>query len=401
MSIDDLHDHMSGTRYSANELLSLVSRIFHDVNNRLLVIQFACAKLLRGLSCDDMNYVTVLAIDEARQQAADLTLQFGDLKRAELRKDSGTNLNDLVRRWEPLITGVARENVIIEIDLSSKPAIVMACHESVERILLHLSLSALAIISDGGWLTINTSHTGGEQAATSDLSVPISSGSVRLSISDTSCEEAELTASGGLVNVIAESSTAKNAVMRRSTIETVDKIVRDCGGQISVTTSEVAGTRIDVFFPMVPAIDLPPIRSFDHPQDGSGSEIILLVDDDMRVRKFIKCALESHGYKVIEADDGCSAINMASEYSGSLHLLVTDLRLGGTSGRDIADRLRSDYPGLPVIFMSGLASDDLNLDSSTTFLEKPFKPTELISNVRILLDVRQSGARSHLIPKND
>ena len=126
---------MSGTRYSANELLSLVSRIFHDVNNRLLVIQFACAKLLRGLSCDDMNYVTVLAIDEARQQAADLTLQFGDLKRAELRKDSGTNLNDLVRRWEPLITGVARENVIIEIDLSSKPAIVMACHESVERIL--------------------------------------------------------------------------------------------------------------------------------------------------------------------------------------------------------------------------------------------------------------------------
>ncbi|MEI8018167.1 MAG: response regulator [Schlesneria sp.] len=406
-SVGDHHDHSSDYRHSTGGLVSLASRVFHDVNNRLLVIQFACTKLLPGLSCDDLNYTSLLAIDEARQQAADLTLQFRDAQKAELQKYSGTDLNELVRRWEPLLMGVARENVIIEIDLTSKPAIVMACHDSVERILMHLSLSALALISDGGWLNIHTSHTNtkGEKATASDLSVPItsgfSSGSVLLSITDTSCEEAELTASGGLISAVAQSSTIKNAAIRRSTIETVGKIVDDCGGRMSVTTSEEAGTRVDIFFPLVPDIDLPPIRSFAHSRDGSGTETILLVDDDMRVRKFIKCALESQGYKVIEAGDGCSAINMATEHSESLHLLVTDLRLGGTSGLEVADRLRSDCPGLPVIFMSGLARGDLNLDASSIFLEKPFKPTELITNVRRLLDIRQSGVSSHLFAKDD
>ncbi len=396
VSASDQNIHSAQSRYSSNELISLASHLFHDVNNRLLIIQFACTKLLRGLSSDDLNYSTVLAIEEARQQAAELTHQFRDAKKPELAKGHITDLNELVRHWEPLIMGVARENVIIEVDLSSKPAIVKVCQETVERILLHLCLSSLAIIADGGWLNIHTSHTDCERAATSDLSVPIPSGSVRLSISDTSCADVELTASADLANHDFSPISVKNAALRRSTFENVGKIIRDFGGQISVTASADAGTRIDVFLPNDPAIDHPLVPEFDHRHDVAASETILLVDDDARVRKFIMCALESHGYKVIEAEDGSSAMSKASEHSDSLHLLVTDLRLGGTSGREIADRLRLDYPGLPVIFMSGLAGDDLDLDASCTFLEKPFKPAELITAVRSLLDTRHYASASHL-----
>ena len=144
----------------------------------------------------------------------------------------------------------------------------------------------------------------------------------------------------------------------------------------------------------MPTIDRPLIPSLDHTQNASGSETVLLVDDDARVRRFIKSALESRGYNVLEADDGCSAINVATEHSDSLHLLVTDLRLGEASGREIADRLRSEYPGLPVVFMSGLVSEELVLDASSTFLEKPFKPADLITVVRRLLDARRMATVS-------
>ena len=387
--------HSSQSRYSSGELFSLASHLFHDVNNRLLVIEFACEKLLRGLPRDDLNYATVLAIEEARQQAVELTHQFRDVQKPEAAKGHITDLNELVRRWKPLIMRVARESVIIEVDLSSKPAMVKVSQETAERILLHLCLSSLAIIADGGWLNIHTSHTDCERAATSDLSVPIPAGSVRLSISDTSCTEMESTASGDPDHHEASSIGFKNAALRRSAFETVGEIVREFGGQISVTTSADAGTRMDVFLPNDPAIDPPSAREFDDRHDVTANETILLVDDDALVRKFIKCSLESHGYDVIEADDASSAMVKASEHSDSLHLLVTDLRLGGTSGRELADRLRLDYPGLPVIFMSGLASDDLDLDASCTFLEKPFKPAELITAVRFLLHTRSCASRSH------
>ncbi len=397
-------DHRADTQQfccSTDELVTIDSHFFHEVNNRLLIIQFACAKLINGLSSDDLNHSTVVAIEEARQQAADLIHQFREAKKKELAKGSMTDLNEIVCRLKPLITRAAHEDVIVNTDLTSKPALVFVHQETVERILLHLILGAMAVISDCGWLTIHTSHTDGVMATTSDLSTPSPSHFVRLSISDTSCEAAESTATELPANENVLSNAVNNAVMRRTTIENVSKIVRECGGQISLTTSEEAGTRIDILLPKVPIIELPLMPAFAHPQNTRGSETILLVDDDARVRKFIKCALESHGYNVLEAHDGDSAINVATEHSEPLHLLVTDLRLAEASGCDIADRLRSEYPGLPVVFMSGLASDDLALDASSTFLEKPFKPIDLITRVRRLLDASRSAAVSELRPKND
>ena len=256
-------------------------------------------------------------------------------------------------------------------------------------------MSALASISDGGWLNIRTCHTGDAKTATSGLPASIPAGSVQLSISDTSYEETELWEPGdSSADKDALSIASKNAAVRRSVIATVSHMLRDCGLQISMTASEDAGTRIDIFFPKATDIGLPPKSLSASPKSVSGSETIFLVDDDVQVRNFVKCALESHGYQVIEAEDGSSAIRMATEHSDPLHLLVTDLRLGRSSGREIADRLRSEYPGLPVIFMSGLARDDLPVDACTAFLEKPFKPVDLMATVRRLLDLRLGASGS-------
>jgi two-component system, cell cycle sensor histidine kinase and response regulator CckA len=399
-SSDDHLAHSQQIRFSSNELHSLASRIFHDINNRLLVIQFASAKLLRGLSSDDLNYCTVLAIEEARQQASDLANQFRDAQKSMLVKCSTTDLNELLRGWEPLIKEVARENVVVNLDLTLEPAMTMVRQETVERILLNLILAELASISGGGKLNLQTSFTD-TQVSISNVLFPAPSGFGRLRISETSCELVELTALDRPIAEKALENHGKRAEMLRSTIEAVGKIVRDCGGQLSVTTSIETGTRIDISFPKAPPVLLSTMPTCDHLQAVSGSETILLVDDDTRVRGFIKSALESRGYNVIEAHDGISAVNIASEHSESLHLLLTDLQLGGTSGREIADRLRTDYPGLPVIFMSGLATDDLDLDASSTFLEKPFNPMQLITMVRRLLDNRKNGAGSQSLPKND
>ncbi|MBS0207185.1 MAG: response regulator [Planctomycetes bacterium] len=123
----------------------------------------------------------------------------------------------------------------------------------------------------------------------------------------------------------------------------------------------------------------------------SGVKTILLVEDKSEVRRLLRNVLILQGYNVLEAGHGPEALSVAARFAGQIHLLVTDMRMPEMSGIQLAESLRTDFPGLPSLFLSGIVedSDDLDFTVSQSFLRKPFKMPEFLLKVRELLDARK------------
>lgn len=115
---------------------------------------------------------------------------------------------------------------------------------------------------------------------------------------------------------------------------------------------------------------------------------ILIVDDEPAVRALIARLLRDAGHDVIEASGGEEALSAVADRT-SLDMLVTDVLMRGMSGRELADRLRAERPGLRVLFMSGYPPKQVGIDPASSgdgFLEKPFAPAELHAMVERILD---------------
>ena len=128
----------------------------------------------------------------------------------------------------------------------------------------------------------------------------------------------------------------------------------------------------------------------DHTNQGRpgdcGVETVLLVEDQPDVRLLLRVALESRGYNVLETSHGPDALAAVEHFSGHIHLLVTDMVMPEMSGSELASALRSDFPGLPTLYLSGMMDDPVrDGNSNEAFLQKPFK----MPKVRELLDTRQ------------
>jgi two-component system, cell cycle sensor histidine kinase and response regulator CckA len=130
----------------------------------------------------------------------------------------------------------------------------------------------------------------------------------------------------------------------------------------------------------------------DEPQEpttSDGTETILLVEDVEEVRDLAQRSLQARGYSVLAATDGPNAIKIAAEYTGKIHLLVTDMIMpGGISGRDLAEQLEITRPDIKMLFISGYTSTlgaSNVLDPQMAFFQKPFTGADLARKVREVL----------------
>ena len=126
------------------------------------------------------------------------------------------------------------------------------------------------------------------------------------------------------------------------------------------------------------------------PEPARGHETILLVEDEPAVRDLARDVLRAHGYTVLEARHGREALLISERHSGPIHLMLTDVVMPEMSGRELANRLASLRPTMPVIYMSGYTDAAVVhhgvLDPGTTFLQKPFTPDALARKMRQVLD---------------
>jgi len=128
--------------------------------------------------------------------------------------------------------------------------------------------------------------------------------------------------------------------------------------------------------------------------DLSGSETVLIVEDDDGLRKFAQEVLLRHGYRVLDAENGEDALSISQAHEGPIHLMITDVVMPRMGGRETAERLQPLYPQMKVIYMSGYTDNAIVhhgvLAPGLNFLEKPFTPESLARKVREMLDKSQS-----------
>ncbi len=119
-----------------------------------------------------------------------------------------------------------------------------------------------------------------------------------------------------------------------------------------------------------------------------GHETILLVEDEVSVRKLARLALERSGYTVLVAEHGVAALELARRHAGPIDMLVTDVVMPEMRGPDLAHLLSERRPGLRVLFISGYVQDPLDREdlSELNFLLKPFTLRDLSDRVRAVLD---------------
>jgi CheY-like chemotaxis protein len=173
-------------------------------------------------------------------------------------------------------------------------------------------------------------------------------------------------------------------------LATVYGIVRQSGGWITVYSEADLGTTFKVYLPVALAA-----RSAETPREqpvrsGGGRETILLVEDEAGLRNAIENALKSYGYNVLSAGSGRDAIDVATNFAGTIDLVVTDVVMPEMSGRELAERLQEQMPGMAVLFMSGYTNDAVVrhgvLQAEMAFLQKPFGPPTLARKVREVLE---------------
>jgi CheY-like chemotaxis protein len=164
-------------------------------------------------------------------------------------------------------------------------------------------------------------------------------------------------------------------------LATVYGIVRQSAGQISVHSEVGSGTTFTVCLPAIEGIA--ELEVSDEPVPA-GSETVLLVEDEEKVRRLITTILKQHGYRVLEAPDGEEALRLHKQCAYRIDLLITDVVMPRMRGPELAERLRERHPDMNVLFISGYTDPSIKnqiVSAGSHFLQKPFAVDALVRAV--------------------
>jgi len=167
-------------------------------------------------------------------------------------------------------------------------------------------------------------------------------------------------------------------------LATVYGIVKQCDGEVTVYSQPGCGSIFEIYLPRVAEATQPVVRKVS----PKGSETILLVDDEDGVRQLVQAVLKSHGYDVLEANNGGAALATYEKNGHKIDMVLTDVVMPQMNGFDLGRALSSRAPGLKILYMSGYRDNPEGAagEAPRAFLHKPFTPDMLLSKVREVLD---------------
>jgi signal transduction histidine kinase len=376
----------------------LAGGIAHDFNNLLTVIMGYSQVLLTELGPQHPLRGKIDETLKAGERAATLIRQLLTFSSKQSLDPKILSLNTAVTSLESLLRRLIGEDIQLVSTLDQTNGRLRADQAQLEQVLVNLVVNARDAMPKGGTLTIETAQVELTRSPVYHLT-PLPPGLyVRLAVSDTGCGMDRNTQSHIFEPFFTTKGEGKGSGLGLST---VFAIVTQCGGAIDVTSRVGHGTRFDLYFPSVESdiLTTAPTQPVGQPQRGT--ETILLVEDDPSVRTLVRDELRKLGYRVLEAKNGVEACLLATQQTGLVQLLLTDVVMPGMGGRELAQHLSVIKPDLRTLFISGYM-DDIGVmagqeEGTSSFLQKPFTPEVLARAVRILLDVSTPSARTGAI----
>lgn len=365
----------------------LAGGVAHDFNNLLTIINGYCELLLRKMSETDSSYNLVSEIRKAGERSAGLTRQLLAFSRQQVLAPRVLDLNAIVKDTEKMLHRMIGEDIDLATALAPDLWPVQADPGQIEQVLLNLAVNARDAMPRGGRLTIETQNVDLDETYTNTRPDAHCGPHVLLTVTDTGTGMSPEV----MARIFEPFFTTKPAGKGTGLgLATVYGIIRQSGGHIGLYSEIGVGTTFKIYLPRVesvagdvksPSTNMPPPR---------GTETILVVEDDESVRALTCAVLVACGYKVLQAADGGQASGVIAEYTGPIHMLVTDVVMPGLGGRALAEQVIKRYPNVRILFVSGYTDDAILrhgvLQEGVNFLQKPFSPAVLAHRVRDILD---------------
>jgi two-component system, cell cycle sensor histidine kinase and response regulator CckA len=387
VSIHRRFEHQLREAQKLDSVGQLAGGIAHDFNNLLTVINGSCSMLLNSMVSDDPQKAKVEMIKEAGDRAAVLTHQLLAFGRRQVLVPKILNLNDVVASMVRLLGELIGKDIELLTVLEATPAYVKVDPGQIEQVIMNLAVNSRDAMPCGGKLTITTQSIEiHDQEARPDHD-GIDSPSVMLAVSDTGKGM-----DGVMQQHIYEPFFTTKAVGKGTGLglSMIYGIVKQSGGRIACSSEIGKGTTFRVYLPRVIQDGVLSAPLPTHTETVGGSETVLVVEDENLVRKLVRTILESRGYFVLDAQGGEEALHVCRNHKGPIHVLVTDVVMPKMKGTEVADRLRSIYPEIKVLYMSGYTADSIDqiegFGTGVQFLQKPFSPLDLVNRVLELLD---------------
>ena len=365
----------------------LTGGIAHDFNNMLTVIIGYSELMLQRLKADDPLRSEVEQVKEAGVRASLLTRQLLAFSRKQVLQPRVLDLNAVLTNMDRMLQRLIDENIDLVTMPSPGLGRVHADPGQIEQIIMNLAVNARDAMPQGGKLTIETANVELDDAYAREH-VSVKPGPyVMLAVSDTGCGMDAETQARIFEPFFTTKEPGKGTGLGLSTVY---GIVKQSGGDIWVYSEPGRGTTFKIYLPWVEGAVETVEPGVAPARDARGSETILLVEDDMGIRRLVRQVLAERGYWVLEAIHGTHAIQISEQHTVPIHLLVTDVVMPGMSGRELAEHLKPSRPNMKVLFMSGYTDKAIvhhgELDPGTAFLQKPFTPDALARKVREVLD---------------
>jgi len=363
----------------------LAGGVAHDFNNLLTVISSYSALSLRKMEKTDPLQKNLAEIQKAAERASSLTRQLLAFSRKQVLQPRVLQLNEVVGGMEKMLRRLIGEDVELSISFAGSLGHVKADPGQIEQVIMNLAVNARDAMPRGGKLTISTTNARIDHK-TSFRNRTLDVGEyVMIAISDNGMGMTEEVKAHLFEPFFTTKGVGKGTGLG---LATSYGIICQSGGDIRVYSELNSGTTFRIFLPRTDAKPEPTAKTESEPLP-TGTESILVVEDDSAVRDLAVFILRDCGYHVQQANNAFEALELIRRDSG-FDLVLTDVIMPQMSGKELCDRIRSQLPQTKVLLMSGYTDDALAhhgvLDEGLSFLEKPFSPSQLTRKIREVLD---------------
>ena len=364
----------------------LAGGVAHDFNNVLTAIFGYTDLLAEGLPAANEMRGDLDEIRKAAQRAAGLTRQLLAFSRQQVLQPVVMNLNDAVENLDKMLRRLIGADVAMHTVLAASIGNVRADPGQIEQVIMNLAVNARDAMPMGGQLTLETSNAELTEQYAEQHQPVVPGPYVMLAVSDTGTGITPEVKARLFEPFFTTKEKGKGTGLG---LATVYGIVKQSGGYIWAYSEPSHGATFKVYLPRVDA----PVEAVQAPELKStltGTETILLAEDDELLRPLATSVLNKLGYTVLNAKDAPEALARAQAQTGRIHLLITDVVMPGMSGRELARKLAVHRPDTHVLFISGYTDDAIvrhgMLEPGLHYLQKPFTPSALARKVREVLE---------------
>ena len=362
----------------------LAGGVAHEANNQMSVILGAADFILRRTDVPEAVRTDVEFVQKAAERTAAVTAQLLAFSRRQILKPEVLDVNAVVKAWAPVLRRIMGEDCGVVLRLAPELGQVRADPGQLEQVLLNLALNARDAMPRGGTISVETFGTELTSAyARAKPGTAVHAGDyIVVAVTDTGHGMDKET----LSHIFEPFFTTKGVGQGTGLgLSTVYGIVKQSEGYVWAYSEPGQGTTFKIYLPVRSGSAVTGQKK-SVPVQARAGERILVVEDEAPVRRMMKRALEDAGYRVLDAGSGDEALDIAAGSAGQINLVLTDVVMPGTGGRELAEQLRKQMPEVPVLFTSGYTDGEIErrglLGPEAAFTQKPLTPSALVHAVQ-------------------